>query len=252
MSRDDLIYGRHSVLAALKGDRPPQRIWLTVKTRQDSRFVSLLQTAKAQGTVIDEVSMRRLDQLTQGGNHQGIAVQVAPYDYWDLETLIDHAASQTETPVLLVADGINDPHNLGAMLRTAEAMGAQGAVIPQRRAASITSTVMKVAAGALETLPVARVVNLSRALEQLKQCGFWLYGMDTAAPTPLSQADFAGAIALVVGAEGEGLSRLSREGCDGLVSIPLRGQVPSLNASVATAMVLYEVFRQRQFQGVNG
>lgn len=250
MSRDDLVYGRHSVLAALKGDRPPQRLWLTSKTRQDGRFVPLLQTAKAQGAVIDEVSMRRLDQLTQGGNHQGIAAQVAPYDYWDLETLIDHAVRQTETPVLLVADGINDPHNLGAMLRTAEAMGAQGAVIPQRRAASITSTVMKVAAGALETLPVARVVNLSRALEQLKQYGFWLYGTDADAANPLPQADFTGgAIALVMGAEGEGLSRLTREGCDVLVSIPLAGQTPSLNASVATAMVLYEVFRQRQFGG---
>ncbi|NEO84822.1 MAG: 23S rRNA (guanosine(2251)-2'-O)-methyltransferase RlmB [Spirulina sp. SIO3F2] len=247
-SRDDLIYGRHSVLAALKSDRPPQRVWLTTKTRQDSRFGPLLKILKSQGTVVDEVSMQRLDQMTQGGNHQGIAVQVAPYAYWDLETLLSHAAEQTEAPVLVVAEGINDPHNLGAIIRTAEAIGTQGIIIPQRRAAGITSTVMKVAAGALSHLPVARVVNLQRALVQLKQWGYWLYGTAAEADTTLPQTDFSGAIALVIGAEAEGISRLTRENCDVLVSIPISGQVPSLNASVATAMVLYEVFRQRQFK----
>lgn len=245
--RDDLIYGRHSALAALNGDRPPQRVWVTPKVRHDSRFAAILQTARSQGSRIDEVSMQRLNQMTQGANHQGIVLQVTPYDYWDLETLITHAA-ETKNPVVLVADGINDPHNLGAIIRTAEAMGAQGLVLPQRRAAGITSTVMKVAAGALASLPVARVVNLQRAIEQLKLCGFWLYGTDAEANTPLPQVDFQGAIALVIGSEGQGLSRLTAEHCDVLVSIPLAGQVPSLNASVATAMVLYEVFRQRHFQ----
>lgn len=244
--REDLIYGRHPVRAILTGEHPPQRLWVTTKVRQDSRWSALIQTAKEQGAIVDEVSPRRLDQMTQGANHQGIAAQIAPYAYWDLETLVAHAAAQTDTPVIVVAEGINDPHNLGAIIRTAEAMGVHGLVIPQRRAASISSTVMKVAAGALATFPVARVVNIQRTLEQLKHLGFWIYGTMADAPDLLHQVQFEGAIALVIGAEAQGLSPLTVKNCDALVAIPLQGQTPSLNASVAAAMVIYEVFRQRQ------
>lgn len=244
----DLIYGRHSVLAALENQRPLNRIWTTDRLRYDPRFHSLILEAKANGTVIDEVEFRRLDQITGGATHQGIVAQVAPYDYLDLQDLIDRAKAASEQPVLLAADGITDPHNLGAIIRTAEALGAHGLLIPQRRAVGVTSTVAKVAAGALESLPVARVTNLSRALEQLKESGFWIYGTAANAAQPVDTVKFTGAIVLVIGSEGDGLSLLTQRCCDELVSIPLQGVTPSLNASVAAGMVMYELFRQRRSQ----
>lgn len=242
----DFIYGRHSVLATLESDRQINRIWVISNLRYDGRFHSLLTQAKANGTVIDEVSPHRLNQITNGANHQGIVAQVSPYVYVELGELIQQAKSSTPDPVIVIADGINDPHNLGAIIRTTEAMGAQGLVIPQRRATGITSTVMKVAAGALEYLPVARVVNLSRALEELKEAGFWLYGAMAQSSKLLHTIDFSGAVGLVIGSEGEGLNLLTQRCCDALVSIPLAGKTPSLNASVAAALALYEVYRQRQ------
>lgn len=241
----DLIYGRHPVLAALENQRQLNRVWILPQLRYDPRFHSLLLQAKANGTIIDEVEPRRLSQITEGANHQGVAAQIAPYPYQDLADLIKNAKSTAEQPVLLVCDGINDPHNLGAIIRTAEALGAQGLIIPQRRAVGVTSTVVKVAAGALETFPIARVVNLSRALEDLKAAGFWIYGMAAGNGKLLHTVKFTGPIVLVVGSEGSGLSLLTQRCCDVLVSIPLQGKTPSLNASVATAMTLYETYRQR-------
>jgi 23S rRNA (guanosine2251-2'-O)-methyltransferase len=241
----DLIYGRHPVIAALENQRQLNRIWIIPQLRYDPRFHSLLLQAKANGTVIDEVEPRRLSQITEGANHQGVAAQIAPYPYIDLGDLIDKAKATAEQPVILVCDSITDPHNLGAIIRTAEAMGAQGLVIPQRRAVGVTSTVMKVAAGALETFSIARVVNLGRALEELKAAGFWIYGTTSGSGKLLHTVEFKGPVALVVGSEGNGLSLLTERGCDELVSIPLQGKTPSLNASVAAAMVLYEAYRQR-------
>jgi 23S rRNA (guanosine2251-2'-O)-methyltransferase len=254
----DLIYGRHPVLTALENQRELNRLWITTKLRYDSRFHVLVQQAKENGTVIDEVEPKRLDQITGNANHQGIAAQVAAYDYKDLHDLIQQAFSRSDAPVIVAADGITDPHNLGAIIRTAEALGAHGLVIPQRRATGITSTVMKVSAGALENLTVARVTNLGRSLSELKQAGFWIYGTASEASIPLHTAEFTNTrangkedgrkqipIVLVVGSEGEGLSLLTQRACDYLVSIPLHGKTPSLNASVATAMALYEIFRQR-------
>lgn len=241
----DLLYGRHPVLAALENQRQLNRVWIIPQLRYDPRFHSLLLRAKASGTVIDEVEPRRLSQITEGANHQGIAAQVAPYPYKDLGELIKKAKSTTDQPVLLVCEGLNDPHNLGAIIRTAEALGAQGLVIPQRRAVGVTSTVMKVAAGALETFPIARVVNLTRALEELKAAGFWIYGTTSATGKLLHTVEFTGPVVLVVGSEGNGLSLLTQRCCDVLVSIPLQGKTPSLNASVAAAMTLYETYRQR-------
>ncbi len=240
----DLIYGRHPVLSALENQRLLNRIWITPRLRYDPRFHSLISQAKENGSIIDEVEPKRLDQITQGANHQGVAAQTAPYDYIDLGELIARAKSVSD-PVIVVADGITDPHNLGAIIRTSEAIGAQGLVIPQRRASGITSTVMKVAAGALENFPVARVVNLQRALEELKATGFWIYGTGATASVPVHTVNFTGPIVLVVGSEGEGLSMLTQRSCDVLVSIPLQGSIPSLNASVATGMALYEIYRQR-------
>lgn len=241
----DLIYGRHGVLSVLKSDRQIDRIWITSKLRSHRQFYSLIQDAKADGAVIDEVDMRRLDLLTQGGNHQGIAAQISPYSYWELSDLIDAAKAKTDSPVIIVADGIEDPHNLGAIVRTAEAMGIQGIVIPQRRAVGINSTVMKVAAGALEHIAIARVVNLKNAIAQLKETGFWIYGTTAESSRLLHTIDFSGGIALVVGSEGKGLSPIVQRYCDELVAIPLSGKTPSLNASVATAIAIYEIVRQR-------
>lgn len=244
--RSDLVYGRHSVLALLESDRQINRIWLTSQVKRDRRFSQLLQQIKKQGTVIDEVATHRLDNLTQYANHQGITAQIAPYSYWDLEALLTRAKSETDSPVIVIADGIEDPHNLGSIVRTAEAMGVQGLIIPQRRAVGVTATVMKVAAGALENLAIARVVNLSKTLEKLKESGFWIYGTTAESSKLLHKIDFSGAIGLVVGSEGKGLSSLVERHCDDLVAIPLQGKTPSLNASVAAAIAIYEVYRQKQ------
>jgi 23S rRNA (guanosine2251-2'-O)-methyltransferase len=241
----DLIYGRHAVLAALAGQRSINRLWVLSHLRYNPQFLTLINEAKADGAVVDEVDPRRLTQITGGATHQGIAAQVAPYEYHELGELIETAQARSERPVIVVADGITDPHNLGAIIRTAEAIGAQGLVIPQRRAVGITSTVMKVAAGALESLPIARVVNLTRALETLKTAGFWIYGTAGEAGEPVHTVDFAAATVIVVGSEGDGLAVTTQKCCDVLVSIPLQGRTPSLNASVAAGMTLYEVYRQR-------
>ncbi|WP_338442666.1 23S rRNA (guanosine(2251)-2'-O)-methyltransferase RlmB [Synechococcus elongatus IITB4] len=242
----ELIYGRHAVLAALQGNRTLNRIWVTPRLRYESTFLELIDAAKANGAVVDEVPVERIRQLTDGAVHQGIAAQVAPYPYQELGDLIAQAKAATAAPVIVVADGITDPHNLGAIIRTAEALGAHGLVIPQRRAVGVTAAVAKVAAGALESFPVARVVNLNRALEELKDAGFWIYGAAGEARQSIHETSFSGPVVLVVGSEDEGLSLLTRERCDHLISIPLRGKTNSLNASVAAGMVLYEVSRQRQ------
>ncbi|HEY9849755.1 MAG TPA: 23S rRNA (guanosine(2251)-2'-O)-methyltransferase RlmB [Leptolyngbyaceae cyanobacterium] len=242
----DLIYGRQTVLSALENQRSLNRIWILPQLRYDPRFHTLLQQAKANGAVIDEVEAKRLDQICQRGNHQGVVAQVAPYGYIELADLIAKAKSASEQPVLVVLDSITDPQNLGAIIRTAEALGVQGMVIPQRRAVGITSTVIKVASGALENLPVARVVNLSQALEELKTAGFWIYGTAADASMPLHTVkEFYTPTVLVIGSEGEGLSLLTQRCCDFLVSVPLQGKTPSLNASVAAGMALYEIFRRR-------
>lgn len=241
----DLVYGKHPVLALLKSDRQINRIWLTAKVSSDRRFYNLLQEAKANGAVINKSDPQRLDSLTHYANHQGIVAQVAPYSYWQLEDLITVAKEKTDSPVIVIADGIEDPHNLGAIIRTTEAMGLQGIVIPQRRAVGVNSTVVKVAAGALENLPIARVVNLSQALATLKESGFWIYGTTAESSKMLHTIDLSGAIGLVVGSEDKGLSSLTKRCCDELVAIPLAGITPSLNASVATAIAIYEICRQR-------
>ncbi|MEG5064077.1 23S rRNA (guanosine(2251)-2'-O)-methyltransferase RlmB [Microcoleus sp. B3-A4] len=242
---DDMIYGRHAVQAALETNQVLNRIWVVPHLRYDPRFHSLLTEAKANGSIIDEVDDLRLDYITRKANHQGVAAQVSAYEYLDLGELIAKAKSACEDPVIVVAEGLNDPHNLGAIIRTAEALGSQGMVIPQRRAVGVTSAVRKVAAGALESLPVARVVNLNRALEELKEAGFWIYGTAAGVGQSIETVKFSGPTVLVVGGEADGLSLLIQRGCDGLVSIPLRGHTPSLNVSVATGMALYEIYRQR-------
>lgn len=242
----DILYGRHAVLTALEEGRSINRIWLISHLRYNAKFHTLLESYKEKGTVIDEVPPRQLDRITSAGNHQGIAALAAPYAYAELEVTIANALAATPNPVLVVADGIQDPHNLGAIARTAEALGACGLVLPQRRAASVTSAVAKVAAGALEILPVTRVTNVSRALEALKEAGFWVYGTVTQGDRALDDVKFSGPVAIVIGSEGKGVSVLARRHCDMLISIPLIGRTESLNASVATGAILYEITRQQR------
>jgi 23S rRNA (guanosine2251-2'-O)-methyltransferase len=240
----ELLYGRHTVLSALESGRPCNRIWVIPALRYDPRFHQRLNDAKQQGAVIDTVTPERLDQLCQRGRHQGIAIQVAAYSYWQLDDLLAKARTAPH-PVLLAADGITDPQNLGAMIRTAEALGMQGMILPQRRAVGITATVAKAAAGALDHLPVARVVNLNQALEALKAAGYWLYGLSERGSIPLSKVTFDRPTVFVVGSEGQGVSLQTQKHCDHLVAIPLAGRTNSLNAAVAVGIALYEVCRQR-------
>ena len=200
--------------------------------------------AKEKGIPVKVVTESKLSQLTGGAVHQGVAAEGACGTYVSLEELLERAAEKGEPPLLVLCDGIQDPHNLGAIIRTAEAAGAHGVVIPKRRSASLTLTVGKTSAGAASWLPVARVPNLASAMETLKKNGVWIYGTD-AAGTSYTDADFTGGTAFVIGSEGFGMSRLVSEKCDAMLSLPMRGKVNSLNASVAAGIFMYEAVRQR-------
>jgi 23S rRNA (guanosine2251-2'-O)-methyltransferase len=248
----DLIWGRHSAQAVLESGRPIHRIWCTTEMRFSPKFLQLLREAKASGVLVEEVTWARLGQLTGGAVHQGIALQTAAAETLDLPTLIEGCAAIDEPSLLMAVDGLTDPHNLGAIVRSAEALGAHGLVLPQRRSAGLTGSVAKVAAGALEHLPVARVVNLNRALDTLKREGYRVVGLAGEGTVSLEEADLDGPLVIVTGSEADGLSMLTRRNCDQLVRIPLRGATPSLNASVATALLLYEVARRGWMKGLKG
>ena len=249
---DDLVWGRHAALAALEAGRPIHRVWCTPEMRSAAKFLQLLRDAKASGVLVEEVTWARLGQITGGSVHQGIALQTAAADTIDLESLIDGCSDLGEPPLLLALDGVTDPHNLGAVVRSAEAMGAHGVVLPQRRSAGLTGSAAKVAAGALEHLPVARVVNLNRSLEKLKDAGYRVIGLAGEGDVTLPDVDLSGPLVLVTGSEDQGLSLLTRRHCDQLVRIPLRGVTPSLNASVATALCVYEVARRNWMKDIHG
>ncbi|MBU6429478.1 MAG: 23S rRNA (guanosine(2251)-2'-O)-methyltransferase RlmB [Cyanobacteria bacterium REEB65] len=239
----DLLWGRHAVLEALKGDRPVNKVWM-LRGLEDARTASnVRRLAREKGAVVIEVERNKLDAMA-AGPHQGLVAALAAAAYVDLDELVGKAFA-SPGPLLLALDGIEDPHNLGALVRTAGAAGAHGVVIPQRRAAGLTGVVAKAAAGALEHVPVARVSNIVRALQQLQKAGFWIVGADERADKMAYEVDLTGPVVLVIGAEGAGLSRLVRESCDTLVRFPMQGKVPSLNASVAGGLLLFEAVRQR-------
>jgi 23S rRNA (guanosine2251-2'-O)-methyltransferase len=248
----DLIWGRHPAQAALESGRPIHRVWCTPEMRFSPKFLQLLREAKSSGVLVEEVTWARLGQLTGGAVHQGITLQTAAAETLDLPTLMEGCATIGEPALLMAVDGLTDPQNLGAIVRSAEALGAHGLVLPQRRSAGLTGSVAKVAAGALEHLPVARVVNLNRALDTLKQEGYRVVGLAAEGTVSLEEADLEGPLVIVTGSEGDGLSMLTRRNCDQLVRIPLRGATPSLNASVATALLLYEVARRGWMKGLSG
>nr|YP_002048890.1 tRNA/rRNA methyltransferase (SpoU):RNA methyltransferase TrmH [Paulinella chromatophora]ACB42680.1 tRNA/rRNA methyltransferase (SpoU):RNA methyltransferase TrmH [Paulinella chromatophora] len=248
----DLIWGRHSTQAALESGRPIHRIWCTSEVKSSSKFLQLLKKVKASSVLVEEVSWARLGQLIGGSGHQGIALQMAAVETLDLTKLIEDCCHLGENPLLMAVEGLTDPHNLGAIVRSAEALGAHGLILPQRRNAGLTGSVAKVAAGALEHLPVARVVNLNRSLDILKDKGYRIVGLATEGDVSLTEADLNGPLVIVTGSEGNGLSLLTRRYCDQLIRIPLRGATPSLNASVASALMLYEVARRTWMKDLGG
>lgn len=224
------------------GSRPFQRLLVQ---RTDRQFAEIVEQAKSRHIPVHIEPAAAFDRLVPGGNHQGVIAFVAAKAYDTTEDILELARRRNEPPLLVILDGVEDPHNLGAIIRTAEAAGVHGIFIPERRAAGLTSVVAKTSAGALEHMLVARVVNVSRLIEELKEAGLWIYAVDPEAPSAFTALDMTGAIALVFGGEGEGIRRGISKECDGLIRIPMRGKIESLNVSAAVAVTLFEAVRQR-------
>lgn len=238
------IEGKNAVIEALRAGRAIDKVYLA-RGEQDKALRFIAQKAKAQGAVISEVDRHKLDAMSLTYAHQGVIAVAALREYDTLESILELARSRGEKPLVVVCDEITDPHNLGAIIRTAETAGAHGIVIPKHRSAGITAIVEKTSAGAVEHMAVARVPNLSAALESLKKAGLWVFGTAAEGDRSLWDADLTEGTVLVIGSEGSGMARLTRESCDFLISIPMKGKVSSLNASAAAAVVLYEAVRQR-------
>ena len=246
----ELLVGRNAVLEALKSGREINTL-LVAKGERGGSVGRILADCRDRRIVIKEVDKRKLDFLCGQGNHQGVAAYVAAHAYAELDDLFALAQARGEAPFFLVCDNLEDPHNLGAVIRTAEAAGAHGVIIPKRHGVGLTWAVAKAAAGALEYMPVARVGNLAAALDQLKARGVWVYAADMDG-TPWCDVSFSGGVALIVGAEGSGVSRLLRDKSDFIVSLPMKGKINSLNASVAAGILMYEVSRQRTREAGKG
>lgn len=241
---DGVIEGRNAVLEALRAGTALDKVYLQ-KGETDKTLGHIASKARAAGAVVVEADRRKLDAMSQTHAHQGVIALAAARAYASLEDILQAAADKGEPPLLVVCDELSDPHNLGAVIRTAECAGAHGVIIPKRRSAGLTAVVAKTSAGAVAHVPVARVPNLPALLKDLKKQGLWVFGADAGGSTPLYEADLKGPAAIVVGSEGSGMSRLVAETCDFLISIPMRGKLNSLNASAAAAILLYEAVRQR-------
>ena len=239
------VEGRRAVLEALRAGRPVQRILLSETARRGAQITEIVALADAGGVPVETAHRRELDGASLTGRHQGVIALVPDPRYVGVEDLVARAQGTGVCGLIVVLDGIEDPHNLGAIVRTVDAAGGHGIVIPARRAASITPGAVRASAGALEHVPVARVPNLARALDALKRAGMWIVGLDQDAGTEYTDVDFKAPTAIVVGGESRGISRLVRERCDVLASLPLGGELASLNASVAASIALYEAVRQR-------
>lgn len=242
---EGILEGRNAVQEALRSGRTIDKAYVA-SGDTDRALAFLISQLKERGAVIVPTDRRKLDAMSQTGAHQGIIVQAAAHEYASVDDILDSARQRGHQPLLIVCDELSDPHNLGAILRSAECAGADGVIIPKRRSVGLTATVAKTSAGAVEFIPVARVPNIAACLRELKQKGVWIFGTAAEGDRSLYQADFSGPSAIVIGNEGAGLSRLVRENCDFLVSIPMRGHISSLNASTAASILLYEALRQRQ------
>ncbi|WP_069366803.1 23S rRNA (guanosine(2251)-2'-O)-methyltransferase RlmB [Salisediminibacterium beveridgei] len=245
---DDYLFGKNPVIEALRSGQTVHKVWVAedAKKGQMNQVLGLCKTHKVQ---VLTVPKKRLDQMADGQAHQGVIAQAAAYEYADMDDLFTRAKEKHEHPFFLVLDELEDPHNLGSILRTADASGVHGVIIPKRRSVGLTSTVAKTSAGAISHVPVVRVTNLARTMDDLKKQGLWFIGTDASARTDYREMETDLPLALVIGSEGKGLSRLVKEKCDFLVAIPLLGQVTSLNASVAASLLMYEVMRKQQAKG---
>tara|TARA_B100000073_G_C23714463_1_gene565426 strand:- start:882 stop:1856 length:975 start_codon:yes stop_codon:yes gene_type:complete len=241
---EDIIWGKHSTYEVLIGEKPVNRIWVTAELFSSEKFYLKLKEFKKNGVLVEEVSWSRLSQITYGGVHQGIALQVAHSKSILLEELIDISKKKSTNPIIVCLDGITDPHNVGAIIRSSEAFGCSGIVIPQRRSAGITGTVAKVAAGALEHIMVSRVVNLNRSLEELKNEGFLIVGLTGDGNIEISDFKENSPLVIVIGSESKGLSLLTKKNCDYLLNIPLSGKTKSLNASVAAGVSIFQLSKK--------
>lgn len=239
----DKIYGRNPIIEALETGRAIDKIYLQDGLRH-AQIGKIRNLAKERGIRYQFTDKAKLDSLCDGGNHQGAVAQCAAHEYVEVEDILKIAEERGEPPFIIILDGLTDPHNLGSIIRTALAAGAHGVIIPQNRSVGLTSTVYKVSAGAAEHMPVAKVVNLAQTIEKLKKAGLWIVGSDLSGTMTTYECDMRGSVGIVIGSEGEGMSRLVREKCDFLVKIPMRGQTESLNASVAAGVLIYEYVRQ--------
>lgn len=241
----DQVEGRNAVLELLESDRDVNKIYISDGEKHGS-INKIIALAKDKKVIINEVSKSKLNQMAQTENNQGVIAIVPPFNYCDVEDILELAKSKNEKPFILILDGIEDPHNLGSIIRTAETAGVHGIIIPKRRAAMVNSTVAKVSAGAVEYMKVARVNNINEAIEYLKKNDVWICGTDMSAEKYYYDEDFTCGIGIIIGSEGFGMSRLVKENCDFLVKIPMKGKITSLNASVSAGIIMYEVVKQRK------
>ena len=240
---DDIVYGRNAVLELLKSDRDINKIYIE-KGEKHGSINEIISKAKEARIVIAEVEKSKLDFMTKE-NHQGVIASVPPFNYCEVEDILDFAKQKNEDPFIVILDGIEDPHNLGAIIRTAETAGVHGIIIPKRRSASVNSTVSKVSTGATTYMKIARVNNLNDTIKKLKNNGLWIIGTDGEAEKYYYEQDFSGSIAIIIGSEGFGMSKLVKDNSDILVKIPMKGKITSLNASVSAGIIMYEVVRSK-------
>lgn len=238
-----VLEGRNAVLEAFRAGKPIDKLFI-LDGCQDGAVRTIIREAKKHDTILNFVSRERLSQMSETGKHQGVIAYAAAYEYAEIEDILELAGKRQEPPFLILLDGIEDPHNLGAIIRTANLAGAHGVIIPKRRAAGLTAVAAKTSAGALNYTPVAKVTNLKKTMEELKKRGLWFVCADMGG-TEMYRVDLKGPVGLVIGNEGEGVSRLVKETCDFTASIPMKGDIDSLNASVAAGVLAYEVVRQR-------
>ena len=241
---DDVLVGRNAVTEALKSGRGINKLWIASGDREGS-VSEIAALAKERGIVVQYVERAKIESLAGGHRHQGVLAYVAPVPYAELDDILKAAEAKGEAPFLVLLDELEDPHNLGALLRTADATGVHGILIPKRRSVSLNATVAKTSAGAVEYVPVARIGNIAQTLKKLKEKGFWVAGADMDGEKAYYEADLTGPLVLVVGSEGRGMSRLTKDACDFIVSMPMVGRINSLNASVAGSILMYESMRQR-------
>lgn len=247
---EEMIIGRNPVMEALQSGRPIHKVLVSDQLNKQSQQ-QLQKAVKKSNTTMQVVPKKRLDQLSDG-KHQGMVAFVAAYEYASVDMILQRAEAEQVAPLILILDEIEDPHNLGAILRTADATGVHGVIIPKRRAVGLTETVAKASAGAIEHIPVARVTNIATTIDQLKQKNIWVVGTDERGSDDYRTLDGETALAIVIGNEGKGISRLVKEKCDWMVHLPMHGAIPSLNASVASSLLMYEVYRKRHPLGTDG